>query len=524
MNGRPCGRPPPRIVVGLDGSAGAWNALRWAVRLAARRDATVLAVTAWSDADRARSRRGERLRADRETLDRMQVAQIAAATAGLPRPPRIARELVFAEVVTALCHGAAAADLVVLGADRDDPADRRPGRVLDRQGVAGRLAARLAARKSYGRQTPPIVVATAAEVLVPPPRYRPSTAHARSRPRSEAVTIATIGHPADRGTAAAWAVSVDGRPGPLLDECLRAAIAAPSVHNTQPWRFRLRGGAVEVLADPARGLSVTDPGRRELTISVGAAVLNLRVAMLARGRVPVSLPLPDPAEPDLLARVTPGQPARDRGTAQLLNRAIPRRRTNRRPFLNVPVPPAVTADLVAAAEAEGCRLAVLAPRRRDDVLRLVRAAEERRRADPTYLAELKRWTGNEPGRRDGVPPAAWGPPPASLPLRTFGPVAPVHRRSSVEFEEEPMIAVLYSRGDDPAEWLRAGGSMERVLLTATVHGLASTPMTQPVELPDLRDLLADRGDGVAQAVIRFGYGPLSPPTPRRELADVLITA
>jgi hypothetical protein len=322
-----------------------------------------------------------------------------------------------------------------------------------------------------------------------------------------------------------WSVGPDGRPGPVLEACLRAAIAAPSVHNTQPWRFRLREHMVEVYADPTRRLAVLDPNGRELLISVGAAVLNLRVAMLARGRMPVLQLFPDPAEPTLAARVRLGPPVPPPDTAALLSRAIPHRHTNRRPFTAVAVPPEVLADLVAAARVEGGDLVVADPSVRDAVLSVVRTAEHRRRADSAYRAELDQWTREIPHRRDGVPPEAFGPWDALevVPVRDFGLIQPVRHRSHVPFEEEPTIAVLYTAGDAPSGWLRAGQALERTLLTATVRGVATTLMTQPLEIPDLRALLAHSASGrVPQAIVRFGYGPPGPPSPRRSLSEVLI--
>lgn len=322
-----------------------------------------------------------------------------------------------------------------------------------------------------------------------------------------------------------WSIDSDGRPGPVLDACLRAAIAAPSVHNTQPWRFRLLDRMVEVYTDPSRRLAVLDPTGRELTISVGAAVLNLRVAMLAHGRVPVIWLFPDPADPSLAAQVRLGPVVPLRDTAVMLARAIPHRHTNRRPFSAVPVPPEVLADLAAAARVEGGDLVVADPPVRDAVLSVVRAAEHRRRADPAYRAELDEWTREIPHRRDGVPPEAFGPWDALevVPIRDFGLIQRSRHRSRVSFEDEPTIAVLYSPGDTPWDWLRAGQALERTLLTATVRGVATTLMTQPLEIPELRALLADSAGGlVAQAVVRFGYGPPSPPSPRRSVSEVLV--
>lgn len=324
----------------------------------------------------------------------------------------------------------------------------------------------------------------------------------------------------------AWSIARDGTPGPDLYACLKAAVAAPSIHNTQPWRFRAHDGVIEAYADRSRRLGVLDPTGRELMISVGAAVFNLRVVMLTHGRLPVLSVLPDPTRPDLAARVTVGPVTETPVTARHLARVIPQRHTNRRPFTATSVPPEVRADLVAAARAEGGDLVVFGGGARDDLLDLIRAAERRRRNDPAYWVELDTWTRYPGRRRDGVPPETFGPRDAleTVPIRDFGLTRPGARRPAEPFEPAPALAVLHTRGDRPADWVRAGAALQRVLLTATVHGLATTLMTQPLEIPELRARFAGpRGGGqVPQVVIRLGYGPLSPPSPRRPVADVLV--
>ncbi|MFY1694803.1 Acg family FMN-binding oxidoreductase [Solwaraspora sp. WMMA2101] len=319
----------------------------------------------------------------------------------------------------------------------------------------------------------------------------------------------------------------NGRPGPLMAACLEAAGAAPSVHNSQPWRFRPHPDGVDVLADRARQVDLIDPDGRELTISVGAAVFNLRVAMLAHGRTPVLRLLPEPGQPDLLARITVGAPIEADETVRLLARAVAHRRTNRRPFTDLPVPPEVLDELVAAARTEHGRLAVVDPLAGPSVVALISTAEDRRRADPAYWVELERWTRERPGRLDGVPPQAFGPwpVPRTVPVRDFGLVWPARRRRVAAFEDSPVLAVLYTTADGPRDWLRAGQALQRVLLTATVRGLSTTLMTQPLEYPELRDLLGGSADGRrAQAIIRIGYGPLSPPVPRRPLDELIDSA
>src|SRR5215468_12778150 len=90
-----------------------------------------------------------------------------------------------------------------------------------------------------------------------------------------------------------------------LAGCVRAAIAAPSIHNSQPWHFRYRDGGVDVFADRTRRLEVIDPYGRDLMISIGAAIFNLRLAMHQLGWIPAVKLFPESTEPDLVAAVTP---------------------------------------------------------------------------------------------------------------------------------------------------------------------------------------------------------------------------
>jgi nitroreductase len=316
--------------------------------------------------------------------------------------------------------------------------------------------------------------------------------------------------------------SQSGSFGPALSACLRAATAAPSIHNSQPWLFRPRRTGVDVLVDRRRRLAVADPDGREMHVSVGAAVFNLRVAMLAAGSQPLVWLLPDPREPDLAATVVAGPAVPVPADVRALADAIPRRQTNRRPFWSMPVPDAVLDAMIAAARAEGACLVVVDSATRSRVLDLVRDADRRQRSDPRYRAELEKWTG--PGRADGVPPQVYGPRPelAALPLRDFDLAHNTNGRVA-RFEPLPTLAVLYTAGDGRQDWLQAGQALERVLLTATVHRLATTPLTQAVEVPELRTLFdAPDERRVVQSIIRLGYAGAVPRTPRRPLADVLV--
>jgi nitroreductase len=233
---------------------------------------------------------------------------------------------------------------------------------------------------------------------------------------------------------------------------------------------------------------------------------------------------PDPAEAGVVARLTLGPPVASDGMVRLLANAIGRRRTNRQPYADVPVPLAVVEELRDAAVAEGATLAVPGSVERTAILSLIRTAHSRQLADPAYRRELDGWTRTWPDRRDGVPPKVFGPRDGqgAVPVRDFGVSGDDPARRAAQFERHPTLVIISTNGDGPDQWLRAGQALERVLLTATVRGLAAQPMTQPLEIPELRALLAQEAVGrQAQVILRVGYGKPVSRSPRRRLPDVL---
>ena len=310
----------------------------------------------------------------------------------------------------------------------------------------------------------------------------------------------------------------------VLIESVRSATAAPSLHNSQPWLFHIGDDRVDVYADRRRQLEVLDPAGRELLISVGAAVFTLRLAMQHQGYRPELSPFPDHAEPDLVAQVVAGPPAAPTRDVDRLAAAIAHRHTNRWPFARSVVSMDAIEHLTGAAGREGATLSVATAASRNAILTLSQSADRLLRSKGGYRAELARWTGPRAGLHDGVPAAAIGPWDAleTMPVRDFGLLQPQLRRATEHFEPYPTIMVLATDGDSPEDWVRAGQALQRVLLTATWLQLATTPISQPVEIPAIRELLSDIHLGRwAQMVLRVGYGRPTAATPRRPLADVL---
>ena len=165
------------------------------------------------------------------------------------------------------------------------------------------------------------------------------------------------------------------------------AARAPSVHNTQPWKFRVRGNVVELLADPSRKLHCVDPAGREFMISCGGALLGLRLGLRKLGYLPAVEVLPDPAQPGLVAQVEPdGLCPVNRAEAELLA-ALPHRHTHRGPFAPGEIPARLLTEMRLDAAAEGGELVFVEdPALIRELAVLVRAADEEQRASPEIAA------------------------------------------------------------------------------------------------------------------------------------------
>lgn len=279
------------------------------------------------------------------------------------------------------------------------------------------------------------------------------------------------------------------------------------------------------MAGSPQGLDGGRPDAREARLSCGAALANLRLALRAHGRVGMADLLPDPATPDLLARVRVrgerSATTMERGLAE----AIPRRHTNRHPFLERPVPRETREKLAAAARAEGARLVFVDASARYDVLvDLIRAAERVQDEQGSYQHEMKQWLGGPIDRPDGIPIDAAGPPPTSdrlLALRSFYRPSPLPPR---QFEQQPLLVAVTTTSTGDRYDLIAGAGMQRVLLTACTLGLSASFISQPFEVPSTCAQLANafRGEGDVHTLLRIGYGYPVGATPRRAVEDVTI--
>jgi len=311
-----------------------------------------------------------------------------------------------------------------------------------------------------------------------------------------------------------------------LYEAAHQALAAPSIFNSQPWRWVVLPDALQLWADRSRQLASVDPQGRLLTLSCGAAAHH---AMAAVAGHPAELTLsPDADEPDLMAvlRLREGEPPLTRRND--LRPAISLRRTDRRAFQKTPIGGKILDRLVAACHEHGAHL-YLVPGHQMPALALAAvSAGALQLSDPAYRMELADWTHRPPWSGDGVPlQTAVKSGPRRVPVRDFAPFGGATMPPGLDNDFGATYAAIYTDADCPADWLAAGAALSAVLLTATAFGLATATISDVTEAPVVREQLRQLlPTGYPQIALRIGHPQAGDPpsTPRRPAEEVITVA
>ncbi|BBZ45372.1 Acg family FMN-binding oxidoreductase [Mycobacterium parmense] len=315
----------------------------------------------------------------------------------------------------------------------------------------------------------------------------------------------------------------------VFRDAVMLAGRAPSLHNSQPWRWVARGASLQLWADPSRLMPATDRSGRELILSCGAALDHLRVAMAAAGWDSITKRLPDAAEPDHLATVgfRPSPAVTD--VQRRRAAAVRRRRTDRLPFDAPAGWPALHSALCRAVMPYGVLLDVVADDQRPALAEESRLAETLRRYDTTYVSELRWWTSPFDSDATHLPEGAMVSSSEAARVdiaRGFPPVGGGHRRASID-RDRSAIVVLSTPTDDRLDVLRCGEALSAVLLECTAAGMATCTLTHMTELPQSRDIIGRIAatEGLPQLLVRVGGSPRNgghvEPTARRLVAEIL---
>jgi nitroreductase len=310
-----------------------------------------------------------------------------------------------------------------------------------------------------------------------------------------------------------------------IETAVALACRAPSLHNSQPWRWVLGSQDLSLFSDPDRILPATDAFGRQMVLSCGAALNHLHYAFASLRWTSVIDRLPHSQGRQCLATIglAPAQGLSD--TDDRMATAITRRRTERLPM----DPPGrwdqTFAQVTELAAQSGTHLEVIGEHGRPALEAMSRRLSGLRRADPVYQAELRWWAGHSL-YPEGIPAEA-------LP-------AARHRTVAVEREFPPgnvtsdtgneddraAILLLSTPSDSRLDWVRCGEALSAVLLACTDRGLATCTVTHLTESGAVRTALRELsdGDGLPQVLVRVGRSTRPAPTTavsRRPLSEIL---
>lgn len=319
----------------------------------------------------------------------------------------------------------------------------------------------------------------------------------------------------------------------VIRDAVALACRAPSVHNSQPWKWVADGSVLHLFADRERQVPNIDSTGREMILSCGAALDHLRVAMAAVGWDATVDRFPDGTDSDHVAAVEFSPSSSVDGAQSRRAEAIRRRRTDRLPLAAPRGWAALESTLRGFIDGEAVMLAVVADDARPQLAEASRLTESIRRQDSTYQSELRWWTS--PFALDqGVPPGARVSASEADRVdvaRGFPTTGYSERRSQVDVDHSKIV-VLSTPSDplDPSgsrlDVLRCGESLSTLLLECTVAGLATCTLTHLTEIEPSRRVISQLTGqpGLPQLLIRIGKTPVSEhprPTPRRPVSEVL---
>jgi hypothetical protein len=315
----------------------------------------------------------------------------------------------------------------------------------------------------------------------------------------------------------------------LLYEAACVACRAPSIANSQPWLWRISKDVLELRCDPSRQLPVTDPHGQLMVISCGAVLHHAAVVLAVLGAGVAIERVNDAADPVLLARLRLTGPHGVTAEDMRMHHGLRARRTDRRPFRGTgPLPASVIELLQDAAAPFGVATHVFDASQVGLLANAAREAARIHAKNHSYRNEMATWTTyRDPGDRDGVPPTvAVAQVPRAVPVPNFAPDSQPLLEAGPGDDRYSMYLAFATDTDTKTDWLRTGEAVSAVLLTATTLGIASSMLSEVLEVPGARALLQAMitPAGFPQLTVRLGLnasGSEPPLTPRRPCTEVI---
>jgi hypothetical protein len=369
---------------------------------------------------------------------------------------------------------------------------------------------------------------------------QPLRRHRRMPTRRDLLRLAAVGGagaalPAcgesryERVIAETWrhAAATPAEPVALLRELVRYATLAANSHNTQPWRFAIGADTIVIQPDLSRRTPAVDPDDHHLWVSLGCAAENLALAAAAFGRrAEVEF---EPRMQLIRIFLESMPPVRSP-----LFGAIARRQCTRAEYDGRPLAATELRALESTAGGPAVQVLLLTGRQRiDDAIDFVTQGNSAQMRDAAFVSELKQWIRFDEGAAlstgDGLFARSSGNPAVPgwlgrLLFRYFFTEQAENDRYARQMRSSAGVIVFVGRSARPAQWLEVGRAYQRFALLAASLGIRNAFVNQPVEVPALREQFAGWlgiGGQRPDLVVRFGRGPLLPPSLRRPIDAVI---
>lgn len=314
----------------------------------------------------------------------------------------------------------------------------------------------------------------------------------------------------------------------VITKAIRLACRAPSLHNSQPWRWIVGETAVDLFAVSERVVRSADTSGREALISCGAALDHFRIAMAAAGWKTNADFFPNPSDRDHLASL-------DFTAAQYVTTAereradtLLRRRTDRLPFRDPGDWESFEPVLRNTIDKRMATLDVLADDARPALAKASKATESLRRYDEYYHDELHWWTEASRSYR-GVPQSALVSEEERerVDINREFPAAHHSDRRPDLHADQAKVLVLSTPDGTRLDALNCGQMLSAVLVECTMAGLATCTLTHVTEFAESRAAIQalTGSHAVPQVLVRAGLAPeleeRPEPTPRLPMSEVI---
>jgi len=317
-----------------------------------------------------------------------------------------------------------------------------------------------------------------------------------------------------------------------FSEIIRCGTFAPSTHNSQPWKFKIKDNSILIYPDFSRRCPVVDPFDRELYISLGCAIENIVIAACKFGyKTDIQYFLTESSKDDyILLTLSESLECND----LIMFDSITKRQTNRSIYDKIVIPDNDLNELKSFIVNKELKAEIFTEKKYFDLLvDYITQANTMLIDNKKYTAELQSWIrysdSEAEEKLDGLYTKAMGTAsaPKGLGKMLFSIITTPEAQTMSDAERINSSSALtcFFSEDNKMDWLKTGQFLQRYLLKLTAMGLKYAFMCQPCQVQGLRNDFAREFNHKGlkpQIALRIGYSKSMPHSPRRKIEDVIL--